>query len=215
MTSGRRRRCGVLLAGGAGTRFGGAPKGLAPFGDGRLCDGALAALQGCCDRNGDEVIVAANDPDAVGWFPALRVVPDAVPDAVPGRGALAALAAAFQAAGDATVIVCAWDLPFVTTALLAALARVVEAGATACVPVHPDGTAEPLCAAWAPSCAASAATLLAANERAGHALLHAVRGVRWPVAEHLRDAEAERIFHNVNTRDDLRRALAWLPRTSP
>ena len=209
MTIARRRRCGVLLAGGLATRFGGVPKGLTPFGDGRLCDAALHALTATCDQ----VTVAANDPDAARWFPALRVVPDAQP----GLGALGALQtalhAARHAAGDAITVVCAWDMPFVTAALLSDLVAAVDTGATACVPMHADGGAEPLCAAYGPGCAAVADDLLARGERSGHALLTAVGGVAWPVADRLTDADALRIFHNVNTRDDLARALAWLPST--
>jgi molybdopterin-guanine dinucleotide biosynthesis protein A len=203
VTSGRRRRCGVLLAGGRGSRFGNEPKGLVPFGDGRLCDPALRALQSCCD----EVVVAANDHRAVDWFTGLRVLRDITPH----LGALGALHTALHASADATTVVCAWDMPFVTAALLDELAATVDAGAAACVPVHGDGRAEPLVAAYAPICLALADALLARGERSGHALLEAACGDPWPIETRLPAIDAHRIFHNVNTRDDLDRARAWLP----
>lgn len=203
MAGARRPRCGVLLAGGRGTRFGSVAKGLAPFSSGRVCDAALRALHDTCDT----VMVAANDADAPAWFPGLRIVADDTA----GLGALGALHTALQAAGDAVAVVCAWDLPLMEHRVLQALADAVDAGAPACVPVHGDGQLEPLVAAYAPACAAVAAQLLASGERAAHALCAAVGGTPWPVASHLPPGDAARIFHNVNTPDDLTRARAWLP----
>lgn len=205
MPHARRPRCGVLLAGGTGSRFGSVAKGLTPFADARVCDAALRALHDSCDT----VVIAANDPAAAQWFPGLRIVRDATPH----LGALGALTTALHAAGDATVVVCAWDLPLVEARVLQALADVVDAGAPACVPVHADGQPEPLVAAYAPACAREAARLLAEGERAAQALCTAVAGVPWPIATHLQPDDAQRIFHNVNTRDDLARAIAWLPST--
>lgn len=188
-----RSRCGVLLAGGASARFAGPPKGLAPFGSARLADVALAALVGACDR----VVIAANDPEAERWFPNQRIARDVVP----GRGALSALETAMLSAGDDTVVVCAWDMPFVTAALLDALAGAVERGARACVPQHSTGVFEPLCASYHPSCANVAASLLATGERAAYTLVGACGAEAWPIA-----AADEDVFFNVNTVDDLTRA---------
>ncbi|HYW51491.1 MAG TPA: molybdenum cofactor guanylyltransferase, partial [Gemmatimonadaceae bacterium] len=146
------RRCGVLLAGGASTRFGGAPKGLAALGDRRVADGPLRALQASCG----EVVIAANDDAAPTWFPEFRIVIDSEA----GRGALGALETALHASDAATIIVCAWDMPFVTSALLDELAEAVEAGASCVVPVHPGGRHEPLCAAYGRQCAAATTALL-------------------------------------------------------
>lgn len=188
-----RSRCGVLLAGGASSRFAGPPKGLAPFGSVRLADVALAALVGTCDQ----VVIAANDPDAERWFPGYRIARDVVP----GRGALSAVETALLSAEDDTVVICAWDMPFVTVAVLEALATVVERGARACVPQHSTGTYEPLCAAYDPSCANVVASLLAAGERAARTLVDACGAEAWPIV-----ATDEDVFFSVNTVDDLKRA---------
>jgi molybdenum cofactor guanylyltransferase len=188
-----RSRCGVLLAGGASARFAGPPKGLAPFGAARLADIALAALVGACDR----VVIAANDPDAERWFPEHQIVRDVLP----GRGALSALETAMLSAGDDTVVVCAWDMPFVTAALLDTLAIAVERGACACVPQHSTGVYEPLCASYHPSCASVVVSLLATGERAAYTLVGACHAEAWPIA-----AADEDVFFNVNTLDDLTRA---------
>jgi molybdenum cofactor guanylyltransferase len=188
-------RCGVLLAGGANSRFAGSPKGLAAFGNTRLADGPLSALRATCDR----VLISANAAEADRWFPDLPIVRDVVP----GRGALGGLDTALKAAGTFTLVVCAWDMPFVTADLLELLVSAVEEGADACVPRHADGTVEPLCAAYAPTCAAIAAGLIASGERAAHALAAACRTQYLSVTP----ANAH-LFFNVNTHDDLRSAMA-------
>ncbi|MBC7844196.1 MAG: molybdenum cofactor guanylyltransferase [Gemmatimonadaceae bacterium] len=202
MTGTRQRRRGVLLAGGASSRFGGVAKGLLPLGAMRLADAALAALRETCD----DVVIAANDDTAEFWFREHPVVRDAEA----GRGALGALETALLAGDGANVVVCAWDMPFMTADVLEQLAQAVEAGANACVPVRADASSEPLCAAYAPSCAAVASTLLARGERSAQALWREVGGASWDIDTMLTPERAARTFFNVNTPDDLRRAEAWV-----
>lgn len=196
------QRCGVLLAGGGSTRFGGSPKGLAALGATRVCEYALRALGDVCD----EVVIAANDPDAAQWFPGYRIVPDRVA----GLGALGALETALLTAAGRTAVVCAWDMPFVTTAMLDEFARIVEAGANCCVPFHDDGRQEPLCAAYGPSCTTLVTTLLRDGERTAQRLAELAGASRWRTASHLGAERAVRTFHNINTPDDLARAESWL-----
>ena len=201
MNSALQPRCGVLLAGGASTRFGGAAKGLIPLGDSRVADGPLRALATVCGN----VMIAANDPAAESWFPGRSVIRDRVA----GLGALGALETALLASTGHSVVVCAWDMPFVSAAVLSKLAEVVDAGATCCVPMHADGQLEPLCAAYATRCGRVASELLASGERAAHALIDAVGGSTWPIDGTLSAADAERTFFNVNTHADLLRAASW------
>jgi molybdopterin-guanine dinucleotide biosynthesis protein A len=168
----------------------------------RVADGALAALRETCD----EVVIAANDHTAEFWFREHRVVRDSEA----GRGALGALETALLAATGGTVVVCAWDMPFVTAEILDQLARVVDSGATCCVPMHADASSEPLCAAYAASCAAVATALLAQGERSAQALCREVAGVPWSIDAMLSPDRAARAFFNVNTPDDLRLAETWI-----
>lgn len=173
------------------------------FGDGRLTDGPLRALTTCCD----DVLIAANDAEAESWFPGLRVVRDLEP----GLGALGALATALRAADRRSVVVCAWDMPFVTAAVLTELLARIADGALCCVPQHADGTIEPLVAAYDAQCATVAAELLVTGERAAHALSARVRGTRWMIAEQPIATVQAHTFFNVNTPDDLQRAESWRP----
>src|SRR5215218_3306938 len=107
-------RCvGALMAGGTASRFGGMPKGLAIIDGLRIADRALLALRGATDSQ----LVIANDERAARWFPHDRIVADAEA----GLGPLGGLRTALAAADGAAVLVVAWDMPFVTSALLATL----------------------------------------------------------------------------------------------
>jgi len=161
-------RCvGVLLAGGAARRFRGMPKGLALVDGLRIADRALAALRGATERQ----IVVANDPRAARWFPGLRTIPDAEA----GLGPLYGLHTALEAAEGAPVLVVAWDMPFVTTALLSLLRAVGERGAEAVVPVSGrPPRPEPLCAYYGADALVACASLLERGERRAAALYEAL-----------------------------------------
>jgi molybdopterin-guanine dinucleotide biosynthesis protein A len=163
-------RCvGVLLAGGAARRFRGMPKGLALVDGLRIADRALAALRGATERQ----IVVANDPRAARWFPGLRTVRDAEE----GLGPLHGLRTALASAEGAPVIVVAWDMPFVTTALLLALRAEGERGATATVPVAGNPPrAEPLCAYYGADALVACDALIGRGERRAAALYETLPG---------------------------------------
>src|SRR5687767_9065975 len=93
--------------------MGGAPKGLEIVGDARIVDRVAMALRQACGR----VILAANDDRAPLWLPSVPVVRDIHR----GAGGLAGVEAAIQHSGD--VVVVAWDMPFVSAALLDELVR--------------------------------------------------------------------------------------------
>jgi len=166
------QRCvGALMAGGTARRLYGLPKGLAVVDGLRIADRALAALRVASERQ----IVVANDPRAARWFPHELVVRDAVP----GEGPLAGLRSALHAADGDAVLVVAWDMPFVTSALLAALRGLGESGASAVVPVSGRSSdPEPLCAYYPPEALHVCDRLLASGERRARALFEAIPGAR-------------------------------------
>jgi len=213
MSSTRPQRCGVLLAGGANVRFGGRPKGLEPLGAIRMADHVLVALDAVCD----EVVVGANADDAAQWFPGRRIVRDPAP----GLGALGALESALHASHASTIVVCAWDMPCVTTGVLEALATVVDNGASCALPRHDDGRLEPLCAAYASRLAPEVTQMLDAGFRAAHAIFDEHQGVALAVSALVPHGNGSRIFFNVNTPAQLAQAARWLaplgelPHTGP
>jgi molybdopterin-guanine dinucleotide biosynthesis protein A len=188
---------GVLLAGGAARRFGGEPKGLALLGGDRIADRVMDALLAATG----EQLVVANDPRATGWFPGLRVERDRSP----GLGPLAGIATALEAADERPILLVAWDMPFVTGALLRALQERGEGGASAVIPVHgPERRAEPLCAYYPHAALESCRALLAAGERRAGALFRALPGSLTMGDEELAGfGEPARLFTSVDSLDDL------------
>jgi len=202
VTSAPLPRCGVLLAGGNSERFEGGHKGLAPLGSHRLGDYALRALTAVCD----EVLVAANDPDAITWFPLHRTVADLLP----GLGGLGGLETALRAANGRLLVVCAWDMPMVTAAVLRELISAVDDGASCAVPQGADGRLEPLCAVYGPQCHAAAVSLLETGERRAQALVAATDGCVMTIGSTRAAADDAHTFFNVNTRHDLQIAERWM-----
>jgi molybdenum cofactor guanylyltransferase len=131
------RHCsGVVLAGGANTRFGGMPKGLAVVDGQRVVDRVLQALQAVCD----ELLLITNDPGIHERVSAVAARPDVRAE----RSSLIGLHSALTYCRDAALVV-AWDMPFVPAALLARLREVGQARDAAVIPEGPYGP-EPLCA---------------------------------------------------------------------
>lgn len=139
-------RClGAVLAGGAGRRLGGSAKGLLEVGGVRIIDRVRAALHEGCD----EVLLIANDPEAVRWLPGVRVIPDARV----GLGAAGGVHAALVAAQGADVVVVAWDLPFVTASMVRLLrSRTTDVDAVVCEKLGSRWGVEPLCGCYRAAC---------------------------------------------------------------
>jgi molybdopterin-guanine dinucleotide biosynthesis protein A len=113
---------GAVLAGGAASRYGGAPKGLLELGGQRILDRVVDAVT---DAVGEPPLLIANAPDAAIWRPDLRTVPDARPHC----GSLGGIYTALVSGNDVDPVLCvAWDMPFVPAALLRALIAEAAAG---------------------------------------------------------------------------------------
>ena len=68
---------GVILAGGAASRYGGLPKGLERVGGRRIIDRVTDVLRDVTD----DLLLVANDPSAGDWLPGVPVQADIVPNA--------------------------------------------------------------------------------------------------------------------------------------
>jgi molybdopterin-guanine dinucleotide biosynthesis protein A len=143
----------------------------------------------------------ANDPSATTWFPGERVVRDVTP----GVGPLMGLATALGAEEGAAVLVVAWDMPFVTGALLRALRARGERAGVAAAPMH--GAArwvEPLCAYYPPDALSVCRELLNSGERRAAALLEVLPGVITLDDEALASfGNPARLFDSVDSPEDL------------
>ena len=185
---------GVILAGGAASRFHGEPKGLERVGGVRIIDRVAGALREVTDS----LLLVANDPRAPEWLPGVRVAADRLA----GQGSLGGIHGALVAAGGPAIIV-AWDMPFVPPSLLRAL-RDASADADAVVPESGSKRGlEPLCAWYGPGCIVPIEKRLAADDRRVIGFYEDIRLVRLPGQEVSRHGDPERIFMNVNTPDEL------------
>jgi molybdopterin-guanine dinucleotide biosynthesis protein A len=186
---------GAILAGGGATRFGGRPKGLEIVGGESILDRLVRVMTAAFDR---PPLLVANAPEAPGWRPDLRVVPDVRP----GFGSLGGIYTAVVEA-PAPVVCVAWDMPFVSESLLRRLAGGLREH-DAFLP-QSDGRrgVEPLCAAYGPACREAIARSLdegdlraiSFHERIGVGIL--------PLSEVGSFGDPELLFFNVNTADDL------------
>lgn len=211
-------RCtGVILAGGAASRFGGAPKGLERVEGRRIIDRVAGALR----QVTDELLLVANAEDAAAWLPGVRTEADVRP----GLGALGGLHAALKHAGTDIVLV-AWDMPFVSATLLgelrrlgdSALASVSNLAAAATRPdaVLPesDGSrrgVEPLCAWYSARCLGPVEHALDRGDLRVVGFHDEVHVQRMPLERVSDFGNPARLFSNVNTREE----LAALGQTRP
>jgi molybdopterin-guanine dinucleotide biosynthesis protein A len=170
---------------------------LATIGGVRIADRGLRALREATGRQ----LVVANDPRAAEWFSGLTVVADQEP----GLGPLAGLASALRAADGAPIIVLAWDMPFVTGALLGELAARGVRGAAAVLPVHgPTRQREPLCAFYSAAALTTCRSLLEAGERRALALAVALTDVELLDEPDLASfGDPEQLFLSVDTPEQL------------
>jgi molybdopterin-guanine dinucleotide biosynthesis protein A len=185
---------GVILAGGAASRYGGRPKGLERVGGRRVIDRVATALTDAAD----DLLLIANDPGAGEWLPGVRMASDVRTNC----GSLGGIHAALVRAGQ-PVLVVAWDMPFVPAALLRTLR---EAGARADAALPESGSRrglEPLCAYYSTTCVPAIERRLDARDMRVVSFFDDVRVERLPEREVRRFGDPAILFMNVNTPDDL------------
>lgn len=188
---------GAILAGGGATRFGGTPKGLESVGGrrvlDRLVDAFLVAL-------GELPILVANAPEAPRWTPELRVVRDLIP----GAGSLGGLYTAVET--SAPVVCVAWDMPFVPAGLIDMLASAIPETDVVIPASAGRRGVEPLCAAYAPACAAPMRRRIEAQDLRAIAFHEEVRVSILSLDTIRRFGDPDVLFFNVNTPEDLIKA---------
>jgi molybdopterin-guanine dinucleotide biosynthesis protein A len=185
----------LVVAGGASSRLG-VDKRTLRVGGATLLERATALLAPVCA----EVLVAA--PADIGAPAGSRWVRDPLPD----RGPMAGILAGLRDAGAPRVLVIPVDMPLLSVPFLRFLAD-RDPGAGVAVPRWSAGM-EPLVAVYHRSCVEELAGHVARGTTALHAFIastpRAVRFIDEP--EILAYGEPARLFLNINTAEDLRRA---------
>jgi molybdopterin-guanine dinucleotide biosynthesis protein A len=157
----------------------------------RVIDRVVATLRGTTD----DLLLVANDPAADTWLPGIR----RIADVRPGLGPLSGIHAALTYSAEAVLVV-AWDMPFVTPALLAELRRRGRGSHNAVVPESADGQLEPACALYAATCRAEIERWLDSGRSGAVAFLEQCPGVRRiPAAEVASFGDPSLLFFSINT----------------
>ncbi len=189
--------CGAAIAGGRSVRYG-EPKSFATVAGVRLIDRVLDALR----EASDEQVVIANEVDAYVSL-GLPVRSDVLEGAGPLAGLHSALLYA-QERGCDGVVVLACDMPFPSAALLRALVQhAQEQEADAVLPASDSRRGmEPLCAWYSTACIAPIERAVAREELRVIGFHDDVRVAVLPERDVARFGEPDRLFMNVNTRED-------------
>ena len=188
---------GVVLAGGRGRRLGG-DKAIALL-DGRpLISYPLAAMRAAVR----DVAVVAKPDTALPGAAELVGVEVWLEPARP-RHPLVGILHALRVAAGRCVLVCAADLPFITPAVLRALAAADARGAPAVLAASASGDLQPLLGRYGPS----AAALLAPAAAEAVAPVRAAVAAIGPRLVTLQDPS---VLVNVNSPEDLARAESLL-----
>ena len=182
---------GIVLCGGRGRRFGGAPKALAKLHGRPLLDHVLKRLAPQVSR---VLLSVGQSADPFSQFGLETIV-----DVEPGTGPLGGVVAALPAVRTRWVLTCPADTPCLPTNLVGLLAADAERVGVA---VPHDGTRrQNLFVLMRHDRALALARFFAAGGRAIH---------RWLDAEGIASTDLSQCagaFRNVNTRQDLEQAM--------
>jgi molybdopterin-guanine dinucleotide biosynthesis protein A len=188
---------GVIQAGGRSTRMGGDPKALMELGGRPFVARVLDVVRQVTER----VLLVTNTPDLYAFL-GLPMVPDVFPEG----GSLGGIYSGLRAApGDAAFTV-ACDMPF----LSAPVARLVVARAGEADVVAPRIGAqwETLHACYGKACLGPMERRLREGQLRITGFFDEVRVLAITEAEVVAVGDPARVFMNVNTPDELRRARA-------
>ena len=187
---------GLILAGGQARRLGGADKALLPFAGARLIDQIL-------DRFAPQVAalaISANGDSARFADLRLPVLADATPSRGPLSGVLAGLIWA-QGRGARHLVTVPVDAPFLPQDLVPRLLWAAESAPAAPVLARTAQGLHPTFALWPTAAAPALAAFLASGASPRLRDFASLQGAGFA------DFPAEAEFANLNTPDDLARAL--------
>ena len=199
MTAGRPVVTGVILAGGKSRRMGGAPKALLPFGEktiiGRVAERLTSVLP--------ESLIVTNTPELYAFL-GLPMVHDIFPD----HGSLGGIYSGLRAASGDAIFAVACDMPFLNTGLIRAI--IARAGEADVVIPNASGELQTLHALYSKRCLDPMETLLRSERFKITAFFPEVKVVEVTEEEVSRFQDPGLCFMNVNTQEELERALQLL-----
>lgn len=195
-----------IIAGGEGKRLG-VPKWNVELAGERMIARVAAAVS-VVASDGKATVVARNRIEVAG----LRVIADSPPAGFDEAGGpLVGIYTALSDAQSEWLIAAACDLPFVTDELFKKLLSGCSDDLDAVVPVQPDGTPQPLCAAYrVAACLSATEDAIAGGRLSMFSLLDHVRTRFVPFDELEVLSGSEIFFFNINTPEDLAKATEMI-----
>ncbi len=181
----------VIIAGGLGTRMGGA-KGLQMLHGRALIDWVFDAV----NMHSDEILINANGHPEVYARPGCRVIADQTPGWV---GPLAGLQAALHCARHDCVLTVPCDTPYLPHDLVARLAAALDASGSEAAVAVVEGRRQPTIALYRKAVSAKLDNYLGANRRKVNDWLDTLQ-----LAEVVFDDSAA--FANINSAQELAQA---------
>ena len=129
-----------------------------------------------------------------------------IPDAWRKQGSLVGIHTALSYA-QGPILVVAWDMPFVTRALIDLLIERSARSNYATIPESAPGALEPFCAIYTPACLPAIEAQLGADDlKLGHMLDLLPSFERVSASDVARIGDPARLFFNVNSAEDLAKA---------
>lgn len=195
-----------IIAGGEGKRLG-RPKWTVELGGKQMIAFIAEALSEVADDG--EVTVVARRPIEIAGLPVITDSPPAGFDQA--GGPLVGLYTALRDAQSEWLIAAACDLPFVTDELFRRLLSECSDDLDAVVPNQPDGTPQPLCAAYrVAACLPAAENAIADGRLSMFSLLDRVRTRFVPFEDLAVLPGSDVFFFNINTPEDLAKATEMI-----
>jgi molybdopterin-guanine dinucleotide biosynthesis protein A len=165
----------------------------------RIIDRVAAALRTAVS----ELIFVSNAPDAAQWLPGVPVEGDVRSE----RGSLVGIHTSLTYASQ-NVLVVAWDMPFVSPALLQLIRDRAYDAALAVIPEGPSGP-EPFCALYTRDCLPIIEGALDDGDlRLSQMIACLPKIERIPIRDVERFGDPSELFFNVNSPEDLAMAEA-------
>jgi molybdopterin-guanine dinucleotide biosynthesis protein A len=195
---------GFILAGGQSRRMG-SEKPLLEVGGTPLVERVARAVAPCVA----ELVVVTNRPELYGFLGR-----PTIPDTWTGRGPLGGIHAALKHLRGSAALIVAGDYPFLAEAAIARLAREKPGGGVVLPRI--EGMLHPLCAVYGSGALGAVEEALGAGELMVRSFVERLHDRKFLDETEFGGREAAgRIFMNVNTPDDLRRAEELLAGAQP
>ena len=191
---------GIVLAGGMSRRLG-RDKAVEPVGDGPLISRVIGRLS----QISEQTVVVVNDKERASALPLPDTAKVAV-DVYQGKGSLGGIFTGLSAADGEWGIIVACDMPFLNTQLFKHMLSLRD-GFDAVVPVL-EGRPEPTHAMYSKACLPYIERKLETDDLKIARFFDEVR-VKFVPEEEVTALDPEHLsFFNINTQEDLNRAIA-------